>query len=74
MNTRCQFHQRHTREKFVQKSFLVAFSSYILALEKNSYKKCARLKLMKLIPGVNFTNILCTALTLADPKSVQKYS
>ncbi len=33
---------------FVQKSFLAAFSSYVLALAKKLYKKCARLTLMKL--------------------------
>ncbi len=32
--TRCQFHQRHMREKFARKSFLAAFSNYVLALEK----------------------------------------
>ncbi len=37
--------------------FLAAFSSYVLALEKNLYKKCARLTLMKLTEGVNFINI-----------------
>jgi len=33
------------------------FSSYVLALLKNLYKKCARITLMKLTTGVNFTNI-----------------
>jgi len=34
--------------------FLAAFSSYILALAKNLYKKCARLTLMKLMAGFSF--------------------
>ncbi len=33
---------------FIRKSFLAAFSSYVLALAKNSFKKCARIMLMKL--------------------------
>jgi hypothetical protein len=33
---------------FVRKSFLTAFSIYVFALAKNSYKKCAHLTLMKL--------------------------
>jgi len=52
-----QFHQRYTREFFVRKSFLAAFSSYVLALAKNLYKNFARIMLMKLRPGVNFINI-----------------
>jgi len=28
--------------------------------------------LVKLTPGVDFTNILCTAFTCADPKSAKK--
>jgi len=27
--------------------------------------------LMKLITGVNFTNLICAAFTLADPKSIK---
>jgi hypothetical protein len=45
------------RKFYVQKPFFAAFFSYILALVKNSYKKCARLMLMKLTPGVNFTKL-----------------
>ncbi len=30
--------------------------------------------LMKLTPGVNFTNVLCTASTCADPINEKKYS
>jgi len=36
-----------------------AFSSYVLALSKNSYEKCVHMTLMKLT-GVNFINILCS--------------
>ncbi len=38
-----------------------AFSSYILALGRNLYKKCAHKMLMKSTPGVNFYNILRAA-------------
>ncbi len=38
-------------------SFQQLFSSYVLALAKNSYKKCARKTLMKLTTGVNFINV-----------------
>jgi hypothetical protein len=34
--------------------------------------KAASKTLMKLTPGLNFINILDTALTLEDPKSVKK--
>jgi len=34
----------------------------------------ARKMLMKLIPGVNFTNVLQAAFTQTDPKSAKKYS
>jgi len=37
---------------------LAAFSSYVLALAKNLYKKRACKTLMKLTAGVNFINIL----------------
>ncbi len=42
---------------FVWKSFLAAFSSYVLALVKNSYKKCARLTLMKFTAAINRTKL-----------------
>jgi hypothetical protein len=49
-----------------------AFSSYVLALAKNSYEKRACQMLMKLTAGgVNFTNILRAAFTSADPKSAK---
>jgi len=40
------------------------FSSYILALSKNSYERFAHFTLMKLTPIVNFTNILRVAFAL----------
>jgi hypothetical protein len=50
---------------FCTKDNCVTFSSYILALAKDfgaknvlSHEKRTRLMLMKLTPGVNFTNIL----------------
>ncbi len=53
--TRCQFHQHFPRAFFVRKSFLAAFSSYVLPLAKNSYEKIA---CKMLTVGVNFINIL----------------
>jgi len=49
---RSQFHQRFTHAFFVRKLSFGSFSSYFLALAKNSYKKCARLMLMKSTIGV----------------------
>jgi len=34
-----QFHQRYKRKKIVRKSFLAAFSSYVLALAKKIIQK-----------------------------------
>jgi len=47
-NTRCQFHQHFYVQIFCTNVVLAAFSSYILALAKNLYQKCARKMLMKL--------------------------
>ena len=44
-------------------SYKRLFSSYVLALNKLSYKKFA----------VNFINVLRTAFTLVGPKSVKRY-
>jgi len=44
---------------------LAAFSSYVLALAKNSYKKRARKTLMKSTQGVSFTKI-CARLFLRE--------
>jgi len=44
------------------------FSSYILALSKNMYKKRAHIMLMKLTTGVDFTNILRKAFTQVNPR------
>ena len=42
-------------------------------LEKGfSYKKGTHKILMKLTPGLNFINVLCTAFTLEEPKSIKK--
>jgi len=45
---RCQFHQHFYVQIFRTNGVLAAFSSYVLALAKNSYEKYARLMLMKL--------------------------
>ncbi len=56
-SSRCQFHQRFYVQIFRTTGVSAAFSSYVLALAKNSYKKCARLTLIKLTLGVNFINV-----------------
>ncbi len=48
---RCQFHQRFYVQIFHTNVVSAAFSSYILALAKNSYKKHARIMLMILTAG-----------------------
>ncbi len=49
------------------------FSIYVLALPKNSYKIFAHLTFMKLTPGVDFINVLHTAFTLVDLKSLKRH-
>jgi len=49
------FHVQMFHMNFV----LAAFSSYLLALSKNLYKKHTRITLMKLTTRVNFINIVC---------------
>ncbi len=56
---RCQFHQCFYVRIFRTNVISAPFSRYILALNKLSYEKCARIMLMKLTAGVNFTNVLC---------------
>ncbi len=41
-------------------------------LNRHLYKKFVREMLMKLTPGVDFTNILCAAFRHTDPKSAKK--
>ncbi len=47
----CQFHQHFYVQIFCTNVVSAAFSSYVLVLAKNSYKKCAPKMLMKLTPG-----------------------
>ncbi len=54
---RCQFNQHFYVRIFRTNVVSAAFSSYVLALAKNSYRKRARKTLMKLTVGVNFFNI-----------------
>jgi len=51
IDTQCKFHQRFYAQIFCTNVVSAAFSSYNLALVKNSYKKCARKMLMKLPAG-----------------------
>ncbi len=48
IDCRCQFHQHFYVRIFRTNVVSAAFSSYVLALAKNLYKKCARKMLMKL--------------------------
>jgi hypothetical protein len=45
----------------------------LFALLGSAHAKAARRTLMKLTPGVNFTNIIRTAFAHVDPKSVKRY-
>ncbi len=72
--SRGQFHQHFLHTFFIQKSFLAAFSSYVLALAKNLYKKRAHLMLMKLTVGVNFIKVMKAAFMHSDPKNAKKDS
>jgi hypothetical protein len=49
--SRSQFHQRFYVRIFRTNVVLAAFSSYVLALAKNSYKKQEQKMLMKLTAG-----------------------
>jgi hypothetical protein len=44
---------------------------YLFTLSGSASVKAVPRMLMKLSPGVKFINILCTAFTLVDPKSVK---
>jgi len=46
---------------------------YLFALLGSAHVKSAHKMLLKLSPGLNFINILCTAFTRGDPKSVERY-
>ena len=69
--SRCQFHQRFYVQIFRTNVGSAAFSSYVLAFEKNLYEKCAKTMLMKLTVGLNFVNILHIAFMCSNPKSVK---
>ncbi len=43
------------------------------AAQKLLYKKAARKMLVELTPWLNYINVLHTAFTLTDPKSVKRY-
>ncbi len=49
----CQFRQRFYVRIFCTNVVSAAFSSYVLALSKNSYEKRVRKMLMKLTPGIS---------------------
>jgi hypothetical protein len=57
---------------FCTRCFVQHCSSYVWALLFIG-TKVVRKMLMKLTPGLNFINIICTAFTLADPESVKRY-
>ncbi len=53
-------------------AFLYLHFSFVIFWWTNIGAKAAHKMLAKLPPGVNFINILRTALTLIDPKSVKR--
>ncbi len=53
IDSRCQFHQRFYVQIFHTNIISASFSSYVLALAKNLYKKRAHKTLMKLMVGHN---------------------
>jgi hypothetical protein len=55
-------------QKFVQSQTL----STEKLLNSLSYEKCECKMLMKLTPGVDFTNILCAAFTSKDPNEQKR--
>ncbi len=67
-----QFHQHFYVQIFRTNVVSAAFSSYVLALLKNLYEKRSRKMFVKLTLGVDFINVLRTAFTLIDPKSVKR--
>jgi len=62
-----------TSQQIFQITFKKSFP-YSSTPKQRAYEKFARLTLMKLTPGLNFINVLRTALARAEPKSVKKES
>ena len=56
---------------FVRKALEQLFCTYIVRLKEIGAKAACKM-LVKLTPGVNFTNVLQAAFTSADPKSTKK--
>ncbi len=50
----------------------VKYHQYLLTLLVSASIKAVSRMLVKLIPGLNFINILRTAFTLVDPKSIKR--
>jgi len=72
---RCQFHQHCYVQIFCTNVVSAAFSSYVLALAKNSYKKCSRKMLMKLtkrrtffVSFANYYSFQCKTLLFSLSK------
>jgi len=71
---RAQFHQRSMYSFYARRSQKRKKDSQVVnlfTLLRSTSIKAARIMLVKLTPGVNFINILCTAFALVDPKSVK---
>jgi len=72
-NLKC-FNDKHSSGNQVSiSSALKALVFLYKSSFKATYEKCTRKTLMKLTPGLNFINVLCTAFTPADPKSIKRY-
>jgi len=70
--TRCQFHPHFMSKFFIWKFVQIQILSREKLLKRLSYEKFVRIMLMKLTPGLYFTNILWAAFMCVDPKSAIK--
>ncbi len=76
-STWAQFRQRSTYNFYVRRSqklkkILMTWLYFYPLLGSTSVKAVGKM-LVKFTPGLNFTNVLHTAFTLADPESVKRY-
>jgi len=71
-----QFHQHSTYSFYPrrsQKRKKILMTDWVLTHSGSTRAKAVRRTFMKLTPGLNFINVLRTASTLTDPKSVERY-
>jgi len=66
------FYEHIFRQYFGAKNYKAEMFAFETQRQKDIGKKIASKMLMKLTPGLNFINILCTAFTHVEPKTVKK--